>query len=218
MSAIEQLPPSLIEDSDRRTSPRVRIREEVTVILGRGEGSLVDISRNGARVRHSAPVKLGSHVRISFEWQQQRFSANGIVLASRVIALGIITGSGATTFESRLRFTAMSTEAAELLDRFMDATEEQKMQKWIANLRGWEAQEHDRASKAAAFIRCRYRLSRWERKWTRDASQPEDGFTVPASIDERELALLCRTWESGDATARDMLRDTARVSVESVLR
>ncbi|HEX2832212.1 MAG TPA: PilZ domain-containing protein [Thermoanaerobaculia bacterium] len=213
MSAIEQLPPVTVTDHDRRTTPRLRIREALAVVFGRGDGTLVDISATGARVRHSAPVRLGMHVRLSFEWQQQRFSANGVVLASRVIALGT-TGGSATVFESRLRFTAISSDAAELLTHFMESVEARDLNRWIANLRGWEPEE-DHAAAEAAYIRCRRRFNRWEQKWTRDDSQPEDGFTVPASIDARELNLLCAMWENSDVDGRDVLRETARASVES---
>lgn len=213
MSAIEQLPPPTVSDHDRRTTPRLRIREALAVVFGRGEGTLVDISATGARVRHSAPVRLGMRVRLSFEWQHQRLSANGVVLASRVIALGT-TGGGATVFESRLRFTAITSDAAKLLTHFMESVETRDLNRWIANLQGWETQE-EHAAAEASYIRCRRRFNRWEQKWTRDASQPDDGFTVPASIDARELNLLCAMWENTDSGGREVLRQTARLSVES---
>jgi hypothetical protein len=214
MSAIEQFPtPTLTPAAERRSATRLRIREAIPVLFGRGEGTLVDVSATGARVRHSIPARLGTQVRLSFEWQRHRISANGVVLASRVIALGT-SNAGATVFESRLRFTAITSEAAELLTEFMNSLESRDLRKWIANLRGWDAQEQS-DTVVASFIRCRYRFRRWDRKWTRDSSQPADGFTVPASTDEKELNLLCAMWLNGDDAAREVLRETARASVEN---
>ncbi|HEX7828143.1 MAG TPA: PilZ domain-containing protein [Thermoanaerobaculia bacterium] len=219
MTAIEHSPSlasMLPAPDERRSTPRHRVREAMTVIFGRGAGALVDISASGARIRHSAPALLGSRVRLSFEWQHQRFSATGLVLASRVIALGSVEGAP-TLFESRLRFVALTSEAAEMLTRFMETIESRDLRKWIANLRGWSP-EKERTSEEVSFIRCRRLFNhRWERKWTRDGSQPEDGFTVPSSIDEGELTMLCNMWERSDEDGREVLRQTARASVESSL-
>ncbi len=213
MSAIEQLPPSSEATSpDRRITTRHRLGDTLSVILGRGEGTLVDISASGARVRHSAPARLGSRVRLSFEWEKQRFSATAVVLASRVVALGSLQG-GATQFESRLRFVAASSEAAEILADFVQSLEARELRKWVANLRGW-ANDGVSSPGTEYFVRCRRIFARWERKWTRDSSQPEDGFTVPASIEEHDLALLCRMWDSSSDDEREVLRNTARASVE----
>jgi hypothetical protein len=217
MSVLESFAPVVpaVATSDRRNAPRHRVREPLIVNLGRGEGVLIDISAAGARVRHSSPVQLGAHVRLSFEWEQQRFGATGSVLSSRVIALGGGPGS-ATLFESRLRFVAISSEAADVLTEFIDALGSRDLRRWVANLRGW-AYEEKKPAANVSFIRCRPRHGGWEKKWTRETSQPEDGFTVPATIEESELALLCRMWDASDEEGRDILRQTARASVDSSL-
>jgi hypothetical protein len=217
MSAIEFLPPVVasLGATDRRTTPRHRVQEPFIINVGRGDGVLIDISTSGARVRHSTPVRLGSQVRFSFEWEKQRFGNTSVVLSSRVIALGGTPGS-ATLFESRLRFVAISSDSADLLTEFIDALGSSDLRRWVANLRGWPYEER-RPNAKVSFIRCRRRNGGWEKKWTRDSSQPEDGFTVPASIDESELALLCRMWDASDDDSREILRQSAHASVDCSL-
>jgi len=62
MSALEQHP----FDIERRMARRMRVESFVAVNLGRAEGTLVDISMRGARVRHTTAVGRGSQVRVSF--------------------------------------------------------------------------------------------------------------------------------------------------------
>ena len=69
-------------------------------------------------------------------------------------------------------------------------------------------------TRAAGFIRCRRIGIRWDKKWTRDASQPSDGFLLPAGTDPAELAALCSAWETMDEDARHMVRLTAAAVVE----
>jgi hypothetical protein len=215
MSALEQTPltTSISSPDDRRGFPRLRVREALNVLFGRGEGIVVDISERGARVRHDAPARLGSHIRLSFEWAGHRFTSNAVVLASRVVALGLQEGD-ATLFESRVQFVSVTPEAAEVLSVLIESLGTRDLRKWVDNLRG-TFQQDLAPTVTPTFIRCRRRFHRWERKWTRDRSQPDDGFTVPASIDENELSLLCRMWDTADLDEREILRQTARASVES---
>ena len=67
MSALEYVSPS-----DRRTAPRIRIAGEVPVLIGRGQGVLMDLSERGAKVRHRTVVRRGGSIRISIEWKGTR--------------------------------------------------------------------------------------------------------------------------------------------------
>ena len=67
------------------------------------------------------------------------------------------------------------------------------------------------------FIRCRKLGPRWERKWTLDPEQPREGFTILASENKLEIDMLCETWDTGDDTAKQFIRDCARMSIDAVL-
>jgi hypothetical protein len=206
MSAtIEVLPPpAVLPGSDRRRFPRLRLNEPIRTVIGRGVGTLVDLSANGARIRHEAPVALGARVRVTFDWKGERFEATAEVLASRVASLG-----DATRFESRLRFLSVPERSQEILARTMTDALDDDLRKWVANLHGWHeaaGQDDDETRGEGTYIRCRYVRGRWQQINTRDPLPPPDGFTVPAETDPAEIRTLCRTFEKSDEDGRSLVR------------
>jgi hypothetical protein len=206
MSAtIELLPPPVVTPagSDRRRFPRVRLTDPIRTVIGRGVGTLVDLSANGARIRHDAPVALGARVRVTFHWKGERFEATAEVLASRVASL-----DDATRFESRLRFLSVPARSQEILARTMTDSFDDDLRKWVANLHGWN--EYDSGESPSrgrgAFIRCRYVNGRWQQTHTRDLLPPIDGFTVPEDTEPSEIRTLCRTFEKSDEEGRSLVR------------
>jgi hypothetical protein len=53
----------------------------------------------------------------------------------------------------------------------------------------------------------------WKTHRSRLPDQPPNGFTVSAGEPEEQIALLCRTYESGDTQARHLTRMLAELSV-----
>ena len=85
--------------------------------LGRKDGTLIEIDRCGARVRHSGALKLGGELHLSFKLGGEVFSAVSQVLACRVVGLGLGEG-GSTLFESKLTFADQRTR--DLAERLID--------------------------------------------------------------------------------------------------
>jgi hypothetical protein len=215
MSALEQ---GSVDPSERRTAPRLRVANAIPAFIGRGSGTLVDLSERGARIRHSTMVRRGAVVRVSFEWKRSRFSASAEVLASRVVCLG--TAEKPTSYESRLRFLHISDGAHEVLEKTLDALAGRDIRRWVANLRGWNDEPAEPAPPVAApatFLRCRLFGVRWEVKRTADVQQPEDGFLVPSSIDDNEIVKLCADYARADTDGRRVIRLMAAASVEEAI-
>jgi hypothetical protein len=211
-------PPFPTTPRDRRRFERQRVREIVATQIGRASGALVDLSTNGARVRHTAPLIRGSQARLTFNWNGARFEAAAEVLASRVVSL-----ARPTRYESRLRFVTMSSSAEHVLARALADIAAAALRTWVANLRGWENVtppidgETDHAD--SGFLRCRYVPARgWERKWTKNPDQPKEGFTVPASTEPAELNMLCLTYETSDEEGRALLRVMTDAVVQAAQR
>jgi hypothetical protein len=183
----------------------------VSVLVGRGEGHLVDISRTGIRLRHSVQARHGTTVRVSFEWQGARFAATAEVLASRVVSFGDVDHP--TLYDSRLRFSGLDDSSAEILDEMTRAIEQGDVQHWIANLHGSATEDETHVSGSRGYLRCRLRGSRWERKWTRDRTQPTDGFVVSDALSTDELDQLCSTYKGLDSDGRQMVRFLAAASI-----
>jgi hypothetical protein len=179
---------------ERRRTPRFRFSVVMPAVLGRGDALVLDISADGARVQHFTAHPLGSAVRLIFFYAGRRFAANGRVLSSRVVGLGG-GPAGETSYQSRLQFVDATAEAAETLMKIIEEI---------------ESGRHDHAGSAMRyFMRCRLRGRSWTKSWTRDQSQPGDGFTVPAKLSDGEVALLCEAYEKMDDDGRALIRATA---------
>jgi hypothetical protein len=196
-------------ETERRRAVRTRPHRVVNVIAGRHDGTLVDLSLRGMRLRHEGPLSRGAGVRVSFTWEKERFAAQGEVLATRVVTLGGNDGEAAI-FESRLRFVSMALEDVDALARIMTDMACRELRAWVGNFHGTpEPFLTQPETRVAGFIRCRFIYRRWEKKWTRDAAQPTDGFTLPATTEWNEVDALCRFWEDMNDDARQLVRVTA---------
>ena len=196
---------------ERRAAERIRPTTPIHVTFGRGGGSVVDLSHGGMRIRHTVAAMRGADVRVSFEWQRERFAAMAEVLASRVVSLGT-----PTMFDTRLRFKRLGTGSKELLDRVMSAIHRRELRKWIANLRGWSDESPVTSGDStcdSAFLRCRLIGTLWQTTWTHDPTHPMIGFTVPATISKLELETLCDTYLHANADERHLIRLMAEEAV-----
>lgn len=213
MSAVEQ---QLAASADRRRGARVRLDRLLPVRVGRHDGRVVDLGRKGVRIRHGGALHRGATVRIGFDWGAEKFAASAEVLSSRVVMLGAREGEPAI-YESRFRFSSADIRSRELLVRILDALDDEQLRKWVRNLRALDDAPRDAAApRYAGYIRCRRVGNGWEKKWTRDGRQPEDGFALPAGIAQAEIDALCKLWVEGDDDARRMLRLTADAVAEEL--
>jgi hypothetical protein len=205
-SAVLSIPE--ISQLERRRSPRHRLSEIVAVHIGHGNGTLIDVSTTGVRVRHDAAVVLRSLKRISFKWHGTHFAATAEVLASRIVSLA------RGRYESRLRFLTLSAQAQQSLERIIADLEENNMRRWVANLRGWNERpaSYTATPVEESFVRCLRRNGRWEQKITHSSALPADGFTIPAGTPPSEVLLLCRTYEQSE-DGKEMVRLVSRAVV-----
>lgn len=213
MSALEQhASPSLIERrvGERRAGVRLHLDRVLRALIGRNEGVVVDLSLRGARLRHERPLQRGSTVRIAFEWEGERFAAGAEVLASRIITLGTRENEPAI-YESRVRFASLTADGLDLLTRIIVSIGDDEVRSRLSNLSASAVSHAPRPSSTPVrgFIRCRFQNRRWQKKWTRDASQPADGFVLPAGTNPSDLEALCRSWEGMDDGARSLVQLTA---------
>lgn len=213
MSALEEFP----EVIERRKAERLQPSSAIRITIGRGCGTLLDLSRGGMRVRHTVAATRGSQLRVTLSWQSDRFFADAEVLSSRVAGLGD-GETAATIFESRFRFVRLSDYSQSVLDRVLAAISSIELRSWVANLRGWsdESRGSRRSPETEAFIRCRFIGMRWQKKWTHDTVQPPNGFLVPATINPQELAKLCETYSRADEDGRQLIRLMADETVKEV--
>jgi len=213
MSAIEAISPI-----ERRSAERLRPVPPIRVTVGRGDGSMLDLSRGGMRVRHSVPATRGTEMRVSFEWQKERFVAIAEVLASRVVSIGNSQGSP-TMFDTRLRFGQLTPHSRSILERLMTAIHSRELRRWTANMQGWSDETIDaHRENDGSFLRCRLIGQQWKRTWTHDPlEQPSNGFVLPGTIGKLELETLCDTYLHANADERHLIRLMAEEAVREAM-
>ena len=64
-----------------------------------------------------------------------------------------------------------------------------------------------------AFVSLHFGAKGWKRRRSLLPDQPDDGFTVRASVPDEEIELLCQTYEKGDDESRCLTRLMAELSV-----
>jgi hypothetical protein len=96
--------------SERRRSKRVVPNGPSQVRVGRGTGTVVNVSEGGARLRHSGAVAISAEVNLACQVDGYQFTALARVLSSRVISFGDSAGSP-TMYETRVVFVQLSGEA-----------------------------------------------------------------------------------------------------------
>lgn len=66
-----------------------------------------------------------------------------------------------------------------------------------------------------SFLSLRLGANGWKRRRSLLPDQPEDGFTVRASLPSEQIEMLCLTYENGDDESRQLTRLMAALSVSS---
>lgn len=98
----------------RRMSGRFRAVVDLPARLGRKEGTLVDVSRGSARVRHAGALDVGTVAQLFFRTAHGDFNGSATVLSCRVVGQ---SGDGSTQFESLVRFSNMGADGTAVLER-----------------------------------------------------------------------------------------------------
>jgi len=226
---------------ERRSKDRVRLG---TVTLGRfgATGVLVfDLSDSGARIEHFAPLTRGKRARFQLRWETTEIEVEAEVVSSRVhrFAGG---REGGTVYQSGLRFSNYVGNAHVQLTRIVESIVARSLAEQVANAKGLgpvletdmpvfrsgvvehEVESNDEMQRRLSrspiaiergYIRCVLINGRvWQKKWTQNRDQPEEGFTVSAAESREAIDRLCETFYRADPDDRRLIRILAQMSVE----
>jgi hypothetical protein len=178
---------------ERRRSLRLFFSTVVPALLGRAEGLVVDISGQGARLRHFTSPAAAREVRFVLRMGEHVFITPARVLATRVVSLG--DGPQASvTYESRVRFEHETAEQRVALHEVTSHLSRDR-----------QSGDHEEGF----FVSCHFGEYGWARTWSRSPAQPIAGFTVPASLGGGEIEMLCQAYERADDPGRELIRLTA---------
>jgi hypothetical protein len=194
---------------ERRHFQRLTLVEPLDGWFGDFNVRLIDVSAVGALIEHDEPIPADARALLRFWWRGEEVE---------------VTAETARRADNRtgLRFV----EESELLVRLIAGSATEMLLALEANARG------DREANvigdetltaawrrpASGFVRWIFdRSAGWRSEQSAVADQPDDGFTIAAAEPDDQVALLCRTYESGDTEARKLTRMLAELSVAAGL-
>jgi hypothetical protein len=191
---------------ERRQAPRLHLTKPVEGWFGDFPITLIDVSETGAAVLHGDEIPVGSRGLLRFSWRGEELEITAEIVHSREGRAG-------------LRFV----EKSELLGGLIAASGDEVLRAQEANLRG----EREKnvvgeetltaasfgARAARGYIMFRLTADGWTQAQSLLPDQPDDGFTVSADEPQDQIDILCKTYETGDADAKKMMRAIAELSV-----
>lgn len=203
------------QNSGRR-SQRIELSEPLSAVYGVHPVKLIELSEDGAAIEHAYPLAISSTERLRVE-SPQKFEVTAIVRHSVMTAVG---GAKGPSYRSGLSFHNISEEASAVVEAILVEQAAMLVRLWEANAAGQTSSPaiaalHRRSVSRApsAYIWMRLINGKWERSTTLDPNQPLDGFSVPASEDPAQIALLCRTYETASIPERKLLRALAQYAI-----
>lgn len=205
----------LIEPDERRQFGRVTPVQRIRGAVGSVVVYVLDVSLAGLRVAHQDPLpEIGKSAPLVFEWEGRRFSGTCEVRRTK-IEKAPKTRFDKPLYHSGLFITAKDSLSEQIVKDIIQHCYERAMDEQRANAEGIPAiaASSFQTGKGDDFIRCELRATGWIKTETKDPQQPANGFTVSANETPQKVAMLCRTWEIGDAEARRLIRTFAALSI-----
>lgn len=232
--------------AERRKKPRIQLTRGIIARLGTLGVVILDITDSGARVEHFTRLDVGRRARFRFEWEGKEIQAEAVVVSCRVhrFAHG---DDGATVYQSGMFFAEYIDDASTSLREMVAKLVSRSLAEQVANARGLgpviernmpvfrsgvvAASGFDPSQINAqrfipdtdlvvdrGFVRCTLIAGRrWDKKWTRSPTQPEEGFTILATESPDHVDQLCETYLQAGAPERQLIQALARLSVEKLV-
>ena len=229
---------------ERRQKQRIPLTRAVIARFGTVGAIMLDVTDAGARIEHFARLDVGRRNRFRFDWQDRTIDVDARVVACRIhrFAHG---DDGTTVYESGLQFLDFHQDSAATIREFVTTLVSRSLAEQVANARGVGpvtqktmptfrsggivATMLDASSERNRHLLPTHELvthrgylcctlsanGRWERKWSRTADQPENGFTVLSSEPREHVDQLCEEYMTADWERRQLIRLMAQASVQS---
>ena len=205
----------LMELDERRQFGRVTPIQRIRGAVGTVVVYVLDVSLAGVKVAHQDPLPaVGRAVPLVFEWEGRRFTGTAEVRRTKV-EKPPKTKYDKPLYHSGLLITSKDPLSDKLIKDIIQACQERAEDEQRANAEGIPAVAASsfQTGKGDTFIRCELRPTGWVKTDTKDPQQPMNGFTVSSSETPQKIAMLCRTWEIGDAEARRLIKTFASLSI-----
>ncbi len=193
---------------ERRVYQRLTLSEPLDGWFGDFAVRLIDVSATGALVEYDEPIPDDARALLRFYWRNGEIEvlAETARTMERHVGLKFLE-------ENDTLCQAIAASAKEML-LALDANATGNR---VANIVGDETLTAAWHRPVSGFVRWIYNAGTWRSEPASESDQPADGFTIAAAEPEEQVALLCQTYESGDAEARRLTRMLAELSVAGAM-
>lgn len=203
-----------------RKSQRIQLNEPFEASFGEMQVSVIDLAEEGAAIEHAVPLAVKS-VAVLRVLSHPPFEVRAMVRHSVMTAAGSNKGPA---YRTGLAFRQVSEATSSIIETILMDLASSLVRLWEANAAGLTtspaimAMQRRSASRApSSYVWLRLINGRWERTTTLDPNQPLDGFSVPASEDRDQIALLCKTYETCSIAERQFLRALAQRAITEAI-
>jgi hypothetical protein len=193
-----------VSDDEKRGAQRLNLVQPLDGWFGDFPIRMIDVSATGALIEYDEAIPSDARGLLRFFWRGEEIE----LLAETARALDNRAGLRFLDDDLRLRqFIAAS--ATELL---------------IAQEANAAGQRDDNVvgdgtltarAQSSTFVSWLLADGKWSARASLLPDQPNDGFTVSAAESDDQVALLRRTYESGDTESRRLTRLLAELSVDA---
>ncbi len=190
---------------ERRAYQRLTLAEPLDGWFGDFSVRLVDVSASGAQIEHEDPIPADARALLRFYWRGEEVE---ILAETARLIHGNRMGLRFLEESETLRML-IARSAADVL-RALEANAAGNRE---ANVIGDETLTSAWRTHARGYVRWELEDGRWTPHYAHAPDQPANGFTISASEPDEQVAMLQRTYESGDAEARRLTRMLAELSV-----
>ena len=196
-------------DPERRAFQRLNLTRALDGRFGDALVRLTNVSATGAQVEHetaTASITIGSRAPLRFEWRGEEVVIDAEAVREDELRWGL------RFFEQTAQLRRLIEESALELLRAQEANLSGDRE---SNVIGDETLTVASAGLRAgvAFVSWRFDGTNWKRTPALLPDQPPNGFTISSAEPDEQVALLRKTYESGDDEARNMIRILAEISV-----
>lgn len=193
-----------MSEDERRQFQRLDLPEPLDGWFGDYAIRLINVSGTGAFIECDEPIPSDARALLRFFWRGSEIELLAEISRSAGDGAGL-----AFLDDPALLRDLIAGSAAELLR----AQEANALGNREQNVFGDQTLTAASSKVSSKYITWMYGSDGWTSRVSLVPDQPPNGFTVYAGEPEEQVALLRRTYESGDAEARKLTRIFAEMSV-----
>jgi hypothetical protein len=191
-------------NDERRHFQRLTLLEPIDGWFGDFAVRLVDVSATGALIEYDEAIPADARALLRFYWRGEEVEVTAETVRTTA------SRSGLRFLEENETLCVLIANSAKEMLVALEANARGDRE---GNLIGDETLTAAWRRPASGFIRWVLDSAGWASEHSSTAEQPQNGFTIAAAEPDEQVALLCRTYESGDTEARKLTRMLAELSV-----